>query len=437
MLFKKSILSEKLRRLFAKDKGAVAIITALLITTFVGFAALTIDVGVWHSQKRELQTAADAGAVGGVLALAKVGAASINSYANRDLALNGCTSGPSCNVTINHPPTSGVKAGDSSSVEVILTKPASLYLSGLFLGTPPTIYARAVAGQNSGPACMILLGTSGTDLDINGSNQITATNCGIQINSSSTGALFMSGASARLTTTSVNVVGTATGNLGNIVPSSGLHQGSSSLADPYASLASVTLTPGACTQTNYTIKNKTQTISPGTYCGGITAQSGANLTMSPGVYYLVNNGGGSSPTNAGNFSVTSNANVTGTGVTIILMTTGGSTNYGSVSMSGNGIVTLTAPTTTAGLPAGLPAGILFYGRQTTGTDTFSGGGTLNMNGVLYFPNDTLNFSGNPTVSGLSSCNHIVAQRITMSGTANINMGNGCQTPGFGGFRLFE
>lgn len=435
MLFKRSILSEKLGKLFAKDKGAVAIITALLMTAFIGFAALTIDVGVWHSDKRNLQTAADAGAVGGAMALAKVGAGSINSYANHDLDLNGCSGATSCSITINHPPTSGIKAGDTTSVEVILTKPAPLYLSGLFLGTAPTLYARAVSGQNSGPACLVLLGTSGTDLNVNGNNHITATNCGIQINSSDSNALAMSGASAVLTATSVNVVGGVTGNLGNITGT--LNQGSSTLADPYASLGSATLTPGACTQTKYTIKNATQTIAPGTYCGGITAQSGANLTMSPGVYYLVNNGGGNNASNAGSFSVTSNANVTGNGVTIILMTTGGSTNYGNVSIGGSGTVNLTAPTSTAGLPAGIPAGILFYGRQTTGTDTFSGGGTLNMTGALYFPNDTLDFSGNPDMSGSATCNHIVAQRITMSGTANINLGNGCQTPGFGGFGLFE
>ena len=434
MLFKRPILSGKLGRLFAKDKGAVAIITALLMTVFVGFAALTIDVGVWHSEKRNLQTAADAGAVGGAMALAKTGAASINSYANRDLALNDC-SGPSCTIVINHPPTSGVKAGDPGSVEVILSKPAPLYLSGLFLGTAPTINARAVSGQNSGPACLILLGTTGTDLNVNGSNHITANNCGIQVNSPVAGALAMSGASAVLKASTVNVVGTVTGNLSNV--QGNLNQGAASLADPYASLAGVTLTPGACTQTNYTIKSKTQTINPGTYCGGITAQSGANLTMSPGVYYLVNNGVGNNPSNAGNFSVTSNANVTGNGVTIILMTTGGSTNYGNVSISGNGNVNLVAPTSTAGLPAGIPAGILFYGRKTTGSDTFSGSGTLNMTGVMYFPNDDLIFSGNPSVNGSATCNHIVSKTLSMSGTVNINLGNGCQTPGFGGFRLFE
>ncbi len=48
------------------DEGAVAVIVAILIVVFIGMAALAIDVGALFEERREVQTAADAGALAGV-----------------------------------------------------------------------------------------------------------------------------------------------------------------------------------------------------------------------------------------------------------------------------------------------------------------------------------------------------------------------------------
>jgi hypothetical protein len=98
-----------------------------------------------------------------------------------------------CNAIIHSPPTSGPKTGDTRSVEVILSTPAQLYFSNLFLGTTPTITARAVAGQTVASNCLLSLGTTGAGLTVKGTSNITSPSCGIQVNSSANNAITTTG----------------------------------------------------------------------------------------------------------------------------------------------------------------------------------------------------------------------------------------------------
>jgi len=47
------------------DSGAVAVIVALLLSVFILFAALVVDVGYWYDVRRQLQSAADGAALAG------------------------------------------------------------------------------------------------------------------------------------------------------------------------------------------------------------------------------------------------------------------------------------------------------------------------------------------------------------------------------------
>lgn len=433
MLFKKPILNGKLGRLFVKDKGAIAIITALVLTACIGFAALAIDVGVWHSQKRTLQMMADAGAAGGAFAIANVGQNydTVAAYVTHDLTLNGCIDDETsqCSPTIIYPPGSGTKYGDPYSVEVILSQPAQLYLSGLFLGTAPTIQARAVAGQNAGPKCIITLGTAGTSLTVNGTATINASGCGLQVNSSANDAIVLNGGGS-IEASPVNVVGNVS-NPGNITGT--VNTGASAVTDPYATFNPAPPT-GACDRNNFT-SNSTQTIAPGIYCGGIKA-TGGTLTMSPGVYYMVNTTGGSPK--KGNFTVSGGTTIqtTGapgstTGVTIIMTQRTGAVGnlYGTVDITGGTALNLFPPTT------GATKDILFYGDRNSSnlSHKFTGGNNQRLNGILYFPTSHLDYAGNQATTP-DPCFQIIAQSITATGTTNLTFG--CQTPS-GSYNLFE
>jgi hypothetical protein len=62
------------------DSGAVAVIVALLLSVFILFAALVVDVGYWYNVRRQLQSAADGAALAGCWEVIKSGdkAAALN-----------------------------------------------------------------------------------------------------------------------------------------------------------------------------------------------------------------------------------------------------------------------------------------------------------------------------------------------------------------------
>ncbi|KRF08446.1 pilus assembly protein TadG [Arthrobacter sp. Soil782] len=54
-----------------RERGAVAVIVAILLVVLLGFAALAVDMGMLYSEKAQLQNGADAGALGIAQACAK------------------------------------------------------------------------------------------------------------------------------------------------------------------------------------------------------------------------------------------------------------------------------------------------------------------------------------------------------------------------------
>jgi hypothetical protein len=405
-------------KFFKREEGSIAIATALLLVVLLGFAALAIDVGIWYQSQRKLQIAADTGAIAGALALSSKGASTLTNEVTNDLILNECTATNKCNiVAINNPPLSGPNTSNETAVEVILTQPGARFLSFNQLSSDPTLHARSVAGLKPNNLCMTILGTSGTVLKVGGGGIIAASNCGIYVNSSDSSAVSVAGTSS-ITTLSLKVVGNVINKGGGIINSTlGIITSAPPAVDPYRGLNIPSY--GACTQNNYKLTGGTKTISPGTYCGGITLTSTSILTMNPGIYIL----------NKGDFSIGAQATVTGTGVTIILTSSTGS-NFGSVNISSGASVNLSAPTN------GATAGILFYedrNAPSSITSTFQGGSTMNLNGALYFPSSSLKYAGNST-STAGTCLSIIANNVTLTGAAGLGV-SGCVVPPPGGTPL--
>lgn len=408
------ILKTKIRQLFARDGGAIAIITGLVFVILIGFAALAIDASQWYSQRRQLQFAADAGAAGGAIALSVTGKSTYATYATNDINANNCSGANGCTIiAINNPPQSGPAAGNTKAVEVILSKPAEIFLSGLFLSGTPTIEVRAVAGAQPSSNCIVSLATTGTGITVSGNGSILSPNCGVAANSSANNAITASG-NASINASIVSVVGrTSTSGNATITATGGVVTGASPATDPYAGVT-IPSSPSACNHNNFSLSGQSsQTINPGTYCGGINLSGQSSLVMSSGVYYM----------DSGDFSVSGGATVTapGSGVTIILTNNIGS-GYGTVSISGGASVTLSAPTT------GPTAGLLFVGDPKSSglTESFSGGSSQVLSGALYFPTNNISYSGN---SAVNPCITLVAQDITITG--NGNMGNSCGSSSLG------
>ena len=58
-----------LARFAIDQRGAMAMTLGLLMTGFAGAVALSVDVADWYGSRRVMQSAADAGAMGGAFAL--------------------------------------------------------------------------------------------------------------------------------------------------------------------------------------------------------------------------------------------------------------------------------------------------------------------------------------------------------------------------------
>jgi len=114
-------------------------------------------------------------------------------------------------VTVNIPPANGPNAGNAAFVEAIVSKPKSTIFMGIFGYRSMTLNARAVAGTPTyGKACIWLMANSGTALDVQGSYDIEAQDCGAYVNSSSSNALKVTGAGGTMNTMFLDVVGNST-----------------------------------------------------------------------------------------------------------------------------------------------------------------------------------------------------------------------------------
>lgn len=353
------------------EAGQSLVYVALLLVVLLAVMGLGIDMGYMRYQKGRMQQAADAGAIAGA---AEVLFTDVTAAADAATAADGFTNGSNgVTVTVNHPPLSGPKTGNSNYVEVIVAQNQPTFFMTVVGLNSVSLSARAVA-VGSSPNCIYALGTSGDSLSI--SLSIVTSACGIVDNSN------LGGFIAALHASSIALHGTNDGFLVSTSPSA--QTGIPDAADPFASLTAPTV--GSCAaHPTQTIITTTTTLTAGTYCGGIDIISG-NVTFGAGVYIM--KGGGFTMTDV--FGGT----VTGSGVTIYNTGTGtGScpTCYGSITTyltAGSG---LTAPT--SGTYAGI---LLFQDRNNPDTASFnanfSSGTRPFMQGAYYFPDAQVQFN---------------------------------------------
>ncbi len=162
---------------------------------------------------------------------------------------------------------------------------------------------------------------------------------------------------------------------------------------------------GGCTNHNNIRVNSgaTLTLDPGVYCGKITVNSGGTLNFNEGEYVL----------DGAALSFSSDADVNGTNVSFYITEDSGQGD--NISIAANAVVDLSAPWD------GENPGVLFYQDRNSPTNiqhTFSGGATMDLEGILYFPNQDLQFTGGTTIDPVTTL--IVADTITFSGITEVD-----------------
>jgi Putative Flp pilus-assembly TadE/G-like len=381
--------------------GQMMLLVTVALIVLLGLAGLATDFGLLWTEKRQIQTAADAAAVAGALAVVSGG--NVTTAAKTDSSVNGFTDGSnSVTVTVNNPPASGSYAGDSSAVEAIVTKPERTYFLRVLGYNSVAITGRAVAHTGAHDCIYVMDPSANNALVVSGSASLSS-GCGIIVNSSSSQAMVSSG-SACISASAIGVNGNYSS--GSCAPVPTPKTGVPAALDPLAYLTEPT--PGTCTPSTasghgYTATNGA-TISHGTYCSGITVPGGVTLNLNSGLYIL--DGGG--------LTVSGTSSIIGTGVTFY--NTQGAASYKPIVISGGSSSSLTAPT------SGTYEGILFFeDRSITSTqqNTISGGSTGAFQGALYFLHSPLVYSGG-SIGSSTAYTVIVADTLTISGSSTVN-----------------
>jgi hypothetical protein len=135
----------------------------LALPAAIAMVALGTEITPLLYKQRQIQTVADAAALGGATALQSghpvlgVEARGIASYLGFvDGGADGTT------VTVNNPPLSGSQVSSASAVEVIIAQPQTLSMATLFYTGPFNVGARAAAITGTGSYCVLQLDSSKT-----------------------------------------------------------------------------------------------------------------------------------------------------------------------------------------------------------------------------------------------------------------------------------
>lgn len=375
-----------LRKVWKDRRGNALIIAGASLPLLVGAAGLGTDTVQWVLWKRELQRAADSGALAG--AYAELQSATVADAVSAHLYDNNHTAITLLNApNIQYP--ADVAGSFTDAVQVTLQMQKPLGFSSLFLSTPPTISATATAALvDTGSYCVVALNNS-TDpsLTVGGSSNINM-GCGAISNSTST-------------TASVDPNGTAYNFAADPVAGAGAMPDSINgatdiqahhvpMQDPYAGKYSTTPTSTCNKQVNPAQTN----LQPGCY-KDFSFSGNKTYNLAAGVYFL----------DSTDFKVAGGTTIKGTGVTIIL--TGSSP--GEITINGNSAVQLTAA-------ANGYDDMLFIGTGS-GSNTINGDNTSFYDGAMYFPNGTVDFTGSSGT--MTQCAMVVANFVTFSGNANL------------------
>jgi Flp pilus assembly protein TadG len=256
----------------------------------------------------------------------------------------------------------------------------------------------------------------------NASITITAPQCVLQVNSSNLDAVDMTG-NARISSIENCFVGKVR-SVGNSSISPPPDSVCKPIPDPFSAYPRPAV--GPCTYTNYSLSgNKTVTLQPGVYCGGMNFSGSVNVTFAPGLFIIKN---GAITETGGSF--------TGQGVSFFLTGSGA-----ALQLSGQAnwhIVAPSAPTPPAPsdptVPAPsaptvpLPGFAIFLDPNgpsglAASSSSLSGQSELYFEGVVYLPRQQVTISGTAEAISTSPYTSFIADTLSFVGNGELVINN--------------
>ncbi len=402
-------------------RGQIVALTGLVLPVLLGVMGLALDGGLIYHVKRRIQTAADAGALGGAREIWRQNSSLVTSGAKNDTALNGFTDA-NATIIVNNPPASGPHTGDTNFVEVIVSQEVPTFFMRIVDRQQTLVRARAVAGiWSAANGCVTVLDpTRQGALTVQGGATLTS-GCNVMVNSSSDRGITLNGGGC-IYSEDVGVTGGYVANGGAKCIEPAPTTGVPPAMDPLAYLVPPSIPNGlAVVATNLQITGAVSVppLLPGRYDGGISI-SGGTVTFTGGTYVLdggisisggvVVFGPGTYILNGGGMTITGNSVVSGNGVTFYnTWSPGAPGGWGDFDIAGTATVNFKAPS------AGDYEGMLFWndanapyrdpGSRINGTSNST------FEGVLYFPSTNLTYAGTSTAAWTM----MIADTLTISG----------------------
>jgi Flp pilus assembly protein TadG len=419
-----------------RRRGQILIMTTLVSIPLFGMLGLVTDLGYMHYVKMTAQSAAEAAAQSAMVDFHKTNGGASYTCGSTVVCATTETACPTGITTPTDPIQDGCMYAQAHG---FTASGAVTYQTGLNTAPPtasgigtapywvtfrtyqkvPQLFSAVLGNMNGlvvGRSTAAVVGASdciyALDPNMSGAISVGGTaaltsSCGVLVDSNNACALSTNGGGT-ITAPEYDVVGNVCTHA-PLTPSA--NTGIARASDPLIGLQPPAAPTYHCDHWNYNSPNHgTDTLQPGTYCGGISVGN-STVTMSSGTYVLV--GGGLSTQDA-------NSSISGSGVTIYntfgLTDHGGQTlAYSPINIAATSTVSFTAPT------SGTYAGILFFDDRSAPTgnpDSYGGGSTAVYQGVIYNPNNGVIMYGNSSVN--TQYTMVVADYVSLVGTTAFN-----------------
>jgi Flp pilus assembly protein TadG len=323
---------------FLRDaRGSTAMLFTLALPLLLTAGAAAVEYGHISMRRAQMQKAADAAAIMAAqeLALANVTIDRVSAVARQMVAAN---IGPYEDISVEM-----MVPQDRNSVRIALVGQVRSMTSKILTLPTSDIRTGATARlSEKHKLCLLTLdpNSPGT-LSLNKRAQITANDCAIYSNSThSSGLEGMKGTQGRASLI-CSAGGARIDDRTDFLPDPQIDCPTN--PDPLQNQASPSV--GPCIDSKRRIKGGTWTLSPGTYCDGLTIEKGAVVTFNPGIYVIKD----------GMFAVTDDSTLKGVNVGLYFIG-----DKAGLLFDADTTISLTAPKT------GIMAGLLMFEERSLG-----------------------------------------------------------------------
>jgi hypothetical protein len=152
------------------------------------------------------------------------------------------------------------------------------------------------------------------------------------------------------------------------------------------------------------INKKTETLSPGVYCNGLTIRE-STVTLQPGTYFITRKS-----------LKIEDSTVTGDGVLIVLADEDVALEWSS------SVIDISAPTT------GAYAGIAIFGHRGDEVDHVFDETVLHIDGVVYVPTGNIDWTNTGSAASTAQWTALIALGFNFHGDGTINLNFDLENP---------